>query len=78
MDIKAKFRCNQVDRHPTHEFVTFTPVYSDDKTSENYSWSKYTPSGKLEMSITNNACWGKFNPGDEYYLILSPVPKEAK
>lgn len=49
--------------------VTLTPVfgtYGDGK--ENESWSKYTPSGKIEMAITNPAAIDAFSVGKAYFV----------
>lgn len=39
----------------------------------NGSWSKWTPSGDLSISITNPAAHGKFVDGEEYFLDFTPA-----
>jgi hypothetical protein len=40
---------------------------------ENKSFSKWTPSGKLELSITNPDVFDFFKEGSEIYLDISQV-----
>lgn len=51
--------------------VTMVPVYGDGK--ENDSWSKWTPSGKIEMCITNPAAIEQFELGSEYMITFDKV-----
>ena len=71
MVITAKFKVESILKKCDWEQVTLVPVYSNDPKSENYSWSKYTPSGKLEMCITNPDA--KFEVGSDYILTFSKV-----
>lgn len=81
--IKAKFRVHNVSSYEAinaegekakyAERVQMSPVYSDDKTSENYSFSKATPAGSIELSINNPAAFGSFIEGAEYYIDFTPV-----
>lgn len=72
MRIAARFSCHEVRKYSGHEVVTLQPVYSPDKSSPNYSWSQATPSGKLEMTITNKDAFGAFKPGQEFDLLFTP------
>lgn len=76
--IRAKFKCQQVARVDAggsangpmiSEQVALHPVYGP----ANEPWSKYTPSGRLEMTITNPLAHGAFVPGKSYYLDISPA-----
>ena len=81
--IRAKFRVHNVSPQEAPntdggktkyaERVQMSPVYSDDKTSENYSFSQYTPSGHIEMTITNPAAFGAFVEGQEVYIDFTPA-----
>lgn len=51
--IQAKFKVDHVVRNETSETIVCNPVYSADKANPNFSWSQATPSGKLELTITN-------------------------
>lgn len=72
--VRAKFRVEAVqDIGEASKSVTLRAVYSDDKESANYSWSKWTPSGELRMSITNPDAFNQFELGAEYFLDFTPV-----
>lgn len=55
------------------ESISAIAVYSEDKNSENYSFSIATPSLSLNMTITNPGAFGKLEQGKEYYLDFIPV-----
>lgn len=77
--IRAKFQVTSVVRtmdeknEVSQEDVTLRAVASSDKSSPNYSWSQYTPSGQLTMTITNKAAFGQLLRGAEFYLDFTPV-----
>lgn len=75
MKVVARFLCHEIRKVRGQETVVLQPVYSEKEGSNNLSWSKYTPSGKLEMTITNEAIFGQFVPGQEYEILISPVEK---
>lgn len=84
MNIKAKVTCasveswtNGVDGPKEGENVTFQAVYSEDKTSENYSFSQATPSLSLSMNISNPGAFGAFEKGKEYFLTFEPATNVA-
>lgn len=65
--ILAKFKVGSVtDFGNSNENVKMSPVVSD--SNENKSFSMYTPSGAIEMHITNPDAIGFFKPGKEYYV----------
>lgn len=78
MDVRAKFMCQSINHIMTHSpgdqtaILTFAPVYDNGK-GENASWSKYTPQGKLEMTVTNPAAVAAFEIGKSYYLDFTPA-----
>lgn len=41
---------------------------------ENESWSKATPSGTVEMQITNPAAYNQFKAGDTFFVDFTPAP----
>lgn len=69
---RAKFRCSAEnsrkfgpgdgDKNRVYEFF----AVFDDGTPENERYAKYTPSGKLEITVDNPAV--VFEPGKNYYL----------
>jgi hypothetical protein len=71
---RAKFLCSSAT-HFSHNKdarrYTFTPV-SDSNTPENAAFTKYTPSGSLEILVDNPAV--SFTPGKYYYVDFSEVP----
>lgn len=71
--VTAKFQVQQVNDYGTYRQVHLTPVYSSDKSSPNYSWSQATPSGKLEMTITNPAAYEQFVIGKSYLMTFAEV-----
>lgn len=80
--IRAKFRIHNVseqhfgpDKTKSGERVQMSPVYSSDPQSENYSFSQFTPSGSVEMNITNPMAFGFFQEGQEFYLDFTPAPQ---
>ena len=73
--IRAKFVVDSVTPNTggEGESVQLHAVYSDDPSSPNHTWSKYTPNGHLAMTINNPATVGFFKPGQEYYLDIIPA-----
>lgn len=41
--------------------------------AENEPWSKHTPSGRLELTITNPAAFDKLKLGKRYRVIIAEV-----
>lgn len=93
MPIIAKMVCNKVDTsfagyedssdqdEPTillQEQVRLDAVYSDDPENSNHLWSKWTPSGQLDMLITNPDALRFLQPGVEYIVeIRRHVPERG-
>lgn len=78
MDVQAKFRVTQKTEHSglggvASVEVTLQAVYDADPTSPNHSWSKYTPSGEVKMSITNPAAAEQLKTGKAYLLTFTEV-----
>ena len=80
--IRAKFYCQSSvynkgfvgdPEDKGNEYVILAPVVCGSE--ENKSFSKWTPSGRLELSITNQNVFGKFVEGQEYYLDITPAEK---
>ena len=71
--VTAKFKVTQVNDFGQYRQVFLNPVYSPDKASPNYSWSQYTPSGKLEMTITNPGAYEQFAVGKTYLMTFDEV-----
>lgn len=81
--IRAKMFVNSVKRHANSsggiemEEVQLSAVYGKEGTA-NSKWSKYTPNGKLEMSINNPDCFGKILPGAFFFVDLIPTDKDSE
>lgn len=77
MTVRAKMNCVEVKHFATgspdgtYAQVTMMPVYNDGP--ENETWSKYTPSGRVEMCITNPDAVNSFEQGKRYYVDFSPA-----
>lgn len=61
----------QFDGIKVAENVRMQPVYSD--SDENKTFSDATPSGSMELAITNKNAWGFFTVGSEYYVDFNPA-----
>lgn len=82
MNIIAKLKCESVkdqnygqDGSKSSEEVALRAVYSEDKTSENYSFSCATPCAFFQMTISNPSAWGAFVEGSEYLVTFEPSTK---
>lgn len=74
MSIRAKFRVHSVvplEGTDPGQTVRLHPVYSGSE--ENKSFSKWTPTGEVSMTITNPAALGFFEAGKEFYLDFTPA-----
>ena len=75
--IRGRFTLQRIEQHRAYSEgecmcnVEFTAVTADMKDCA--SWSKATPSGKLEMTITNPAAMEGLKVGKDYFLDLTPV-----
>ena len=56
------------------ESVSLSPVIAADGNNENTSFSNATPSGQLNMHISNPEAWGFFEQGKEYYIDFTAAP----
>lgn len=88
--IRAKIKIDRITEHhntakisdnvgeKTGEQINAMAVYSEDKTTENYSYSVATPSLSLQMYISNPNAFGILEEGKEYYLDFAPVLETDK
>jgi hypothetical protein len=68
MKLVAKLICNQVTKTAYNETAELSAVYSNDPSTENYSFTKATPVADLKLVIDNPSAIGYFQPGAEYRL----------
>ena len=93
MRITARVYCQRVEQHGTPENdrigalpgtasvscenVVLVPIYSSSDDDPNRSYAEATPSGKVELTITNKAAIGAFTPGEIYDVVFTPaMPRE--
>jgi hypothetical protein len=75
MKVRAKFNCVSIIHLATNSpgeiaaNLLFHPAYGE----ANKNWSKYTPNGKLEITITNPDAIAAFELGKSYYLDFTPA-----
>lgn len=75
--VRAKFRCLEIKHQFTSSpgysaaTIVMSPVWEED--GVNREWSKATPSGRLEMMITNPAAVESFELGREYFVDFTPA-----
>lgn len=69
MSVRAKFICNSITQYVGNRSVQFQAVYG--KEGENHEFSKYTPSGNLQMTIDpETKAYDAFEVGKQYYLTI--------
>ena len=75
--VRAKFHCNSVQSDEYGELVKLSAVYgNDDKDNEeNNQFAEATPSGDLEMMISNPGAKGFIKEGKSYYLDFTEAPE---
>jgi hypothetical protein len=69
MTVRAKFKVDFVTDHGPHQQIKLSPVFS----AGNEEWSRHTPCGSIELTITNPAASAYFKPGSEYLLDFKKV-----
>ncbi len=71
MSVKAKFKCVELKRMSYYDTgVTEGVILQACSGPGNEEWSKFTPSGRLEMQITNPAALEQFHLGKFYFLTF--------
>lgn len=69
--MRAKLRIQSVQATEYSEQLKFAAQYSN--TPEDNSFSEATPTADATLQITNKALWGKFKPGQAFYVDFIPV-----
>jgi hypothetical protein len=79
--MRCKFYVNEVaqtaggaGQPPSGEVLKMSAVYGT--AGDNTDWSKWTPSGSLQLHVTNPDAVGCFKPGDIVYIDIAPVDAE--
>lgn len=77
MKIRCKFVVTAVETPEgwaePYANVTLEAHYDGEKSDEDVSFAKYTPSGTLKFACTNPAVLEQLKLGDAYYLDLIPI-----
>ena len=75
--MRAKLQIASVTKHSAtceqlkfHSVCKSTP-YPDDGTDEDNTFAKFSPQVSLDITITNPALIGKFEPGQKFYVDFS-------
>lgn len=75
--MRAKLKLQTVTRMEHGEQLVFNAVaasgYPSDGSDENNTYAKFSPSAKLELSVANPKLFGRFNPGESYYVDFTPA-----
>lgn len=71
--IRGKFKVDSVVRTEWSEKVKLSAVYGGEKNSEDNTYSAATPTGSIEMEITNKSLWGNIDPGRKFYVDFTPA-----
>lgn len=70
--VRAKFVCESVTNYEGSKTAKLRAVYGTEV--ENADFTKYTPSGSIEVNLTNDApADGVFVPGKNYYVDFIAV-----
>ncbi len=73
MSTRAKFYVHSVEKIVGDTTTVKLNVVC--RGEDNKEWSKYTPSGNIQMSIKNELAAEQFEPGNEFYVTFDPAPK---
>lgn len=53
--------------------VSRNDTYPEDGSDENNTFSKFSPSVDFSIIVANPALFGKFTPGDTFYVDFTPT-----
>jgi hypothetical protein len=71
-NVRTKFLCIKVEDQPIHEMKNVSFMAVVEGSEENKSFSKYTPSGNLNLDISyETQASNFFEEGKEYFLDIS-------
>lgn len=73
MTVRAKFQCNSINKSPDNSTAVVNMMAVTTDSAENETWSKYTPSGQLQMVISNPVAAEQFEQGKEYFIDIAPA-----
>lgn len=73
MKIRAKMEIASVESTTYQNVVKWNAVYGGTSNAEDNSYASATPSGKIELNITNPAVMGQLKAGTKYYVDFTPI-----
>lgn len=80
--LRAKFFVNTVKHSCDHngaigsEELELSAVTGSSGDEVNKQWSKWTPNGRLTMTINNQGAMRKLLPGQEVYIDITVIEKK--
>ena len=71
--MRAKMKVAEVKQFEGGEILKFTAVckeggYGSTGADEDNTYAKFSPSASLEIHVANPDLFGKFKPGEKYYV----------
>lgn len=75
--LRAKFMVVHVTKHSDGSEGVELSAANGRKDTANAQWSKWTPSGRLTMTINNPDAQGRLVPGKYYFLDISEAAEDA-
>lgn len=78
--LKCKFHCNSIITDTYSEEAKLSAIYArnEAENKEDNQFSEATPSGNLNIQVSNPDAKGFFKPGIEYYLKIEACPRERQ
>ena len=81
--MRAKMTMTEVKLTEHSDNIVMVPVcrstpYPADGSDEDNTYAKFSPCGRLELTIANPALLGLFRPGQKFYVDFTPVPDDKK
>lgn len=71
--MRAKLVIETVTLTTYGEKLKLNAVYGGSTNKEDNTFSEATPSATLEMHISNKELFGKFKPGEKFYVDFTPA-----
>lgn len=81
--MRAKMQVQSVESFSGADSIKMAPVcgnvpFGPEGQSEDNTFARYTPSGSLQLSITNPELIGKIKPGQKFYLDFTEAVDDPK
>lgn len=76
--MRAKFQLSHVTKGEGWEKLHFYAVaksggYPQDGSDDDNTYAKFSPQASCEITVANPALFGKFEPGEKYYVDFTPA-----